>query len=272
MVMLLRMLSLLHPVRVSVGYASALVAVATTLVILGPRVQDAVVDHMSTNLHNLVHGHIATLLGSAFVTAGGPIYVWLPGLFSLLALAELLWRSRGLVLTFTLGHIGATLIVAAGLASAIWLGWLPVSVAHASDVGISYGAVAIVGALVAAMPTGWRPAWIGWWLGVGLVVVVVGHDFTDIGHMIALVLGILVSRRFRATPRWTLLRLGLLIVGVSFGYLVLASSMPSLVIAPTVGLVCGAAAQFATTFWRGRRLGRSQPVFDNPVPQPAPQG
>lgn len=126
------------------------------------------------------------MFGSAFVTAGGQIYVWLPGLVCLLALAELLWHSRRLVLAFALGHIGATLIVAVGLAAAIQFGWLPISVARASDVGISYGAVAVLGALTAAIPARWHPAWIGWWLAISLLVVVAsGEDFTAAGHTIA---------------------------------------------------------------------------------------
>jgi len=55
-------------VRVTVAYAVTLLLVATTLLVLGPRVQDRVVSHLSTNLHNLAHGHLGTLVGSAFVT------------------------------------------------------------------------------------------------------------------------------------------------------------------------------------------------------------
>ena len=51
--------------------------------------------HASTNLHNLSHGRVGTLLESAFVVDAGPIYVWLPGLVCLLGLAELLWGSVG---------------------------------------------------------------------------------------------------------------------------------------------------------------------------------
>lgn len=91
--------------RVTIGYAVALVAVAVVLVIEGPRMQDRVVAHASTNLHNLHQGHLGTLIGSAFVTDAGPIYLWLPGLMSILALAELQWRSGRLALTFVLGHI-----------------------------------------------------------------------------------------------------------------------------------------------------------------------
>ena len=53
----------------------------------------------------------------------------------LLALGELIWRGRGLSITFAVGHIGATLIVAVGLVAAVETGWLPFSVARASDVG-----------------------------------------------------------------------------------------------------------------------------------------
>jgi multisubunit Na+/H+ antiporter MnhF subunit len=106
--MVSRMCSSLVAVRVTVAYAVTLLLVATILLVLGPRVQDRVVSHLSTNLHNLAHGHLGTLLGSAFVTADGQVYGLLPGLVCLLALAELLWRSGRLVLAFGLGHIGAT--------------------------------------------------------------------------------------------------------------------------------------------------------------------
>ena len=127
---------------------------------LGPQVQDRVIRHVSTNLHNLSHGHIGTLLGSAFVIDAGPIYVWLPGLVCLLAMAELIYRSGRLVVAFAAGHIGATLLVAAGLTAAVELGWLPLSVSRATDVGMSYGAAAVLGSLTAAIPRRWRPAWI----------------------------------------------------------------------------------------------------------------
>jgi hypothetical protein len=136
--MLSRALSRLSLVRVTVGYATMLVAVAMTLLVLGPRVEEAVVSDMSTNLHNLARGHFATLIGSVFVTSSGFIYVWLPGLVCLLALAELFWRSGRLILAFGLGHVGATLVVAFGLAAAIQFDLSPMSVARASDVGISY--------------------------------------------------------------------------------------------------------------------------------------
>jgi hypothetical protein len=250
--MLTRTLSTLLRVRVTVTYAAALVAVATALLILGPEVQDHVIRHMSTNLHNLADGRLSTLIGSAFVAADGPMWVWLPGLVSLLALAELLWRSGRVLITFTLGHVGATLIIAAGLATAIKIGWLPISLARASDVGISYGAVAVLGALTAAIPPRWRPAWIGWWLPVGLLVVCTDTDFTDAGHVVALLLGMLVSIRFGAVARLTRVHIALLTVGVAFGYLVLVHTGPAVVAAPAVGVAGALAAHWLA----GRRLAR----------------
>lgn len=229
------MFSSLVPVRVTLAYALMLVLVATTLLALGPGAQDLVVSRMSTNLHNLAQGHLGTLLGSAFVTTtGGEVYVVLPGLVCLLALAELLWQGRRLVLAFALGHIGATLVVAAGLAAAIRFGWLPISVTRANDVGISYGAAAVLGALTAAIPARWRPAWIGWWLAIALLAAASGEDFTPAGHTIALALGMLLSTRFRSAGHWTPLRLVLLAGGAAFGYLFLTEL--SLMMAPVAGL------------------------------------
>src|ERR1700682_665275 len=141
--MLLRLLARLARVRVTVAYAVIVTCVTVALYALGPQVQDWVISHVSTNLHNLSRGHFGTLLDSAFVIDAGPIYVWLPGLVCLLALGELLWRSGRLVVAFAVGHIGAPLLVALGLTAAVALGWVPVSVTHATDVGMSYGATAV---------------------------------------------------------------------------------------------------------------------------------
>jgi hypothetical protein len=238
---LLRMLAPLARVRVTVVYAVIVTCVTVALYALGPQVQDRVVRHVSTNLHNLSHGRFGTLLGSAFVIDDGPIYVWLPGLVCLLALAELTYRSGRLVVAFAAGHIGATLLVAAGLTAAVELGWLPLSVSRATDVGMSYGAAAVLGSLTAAIPGRWRPAWVGWFLAVGVAVVAVGRDFTDVGHGVALGVGMLVATRFRRPERWTPVHFGLLGVAAAFGYLVLAST--DLLIATAAGLAGAALAE-----------------------------
>lgn len=62
------------------------------------------------------------------------------------------WRSKRVLQAFALGHVGATLVVAVGLAAAIDFGWLPLSVAGDSDVGLRHGTVAVLGSLTAAVP------------------------------------------------------------------------------------------------------------------------
>jgi hypothetical protein len=251
--MLLRVFSRLVSVRVTVAYAAVLAVIGVTLLALGPNVHSAVVSHVSTNLYNLANGHLATLVASAFVTDGDDIYVLLPGLVCLLALGELVWRSRRLILAFAVGHVGATLLVAVGLAVAIGAGWLPISVAHASDVGISYGAVAVLGALTTVIPPRWRPAWIGWWLGMALVAAS-GADFTAVGHLLALMLGMGLSRRLGSNARWTVTRVALLAVGVAFGYVMIAgSSLMAMAVAGSAGALVALIAQRVARRWRLRR-------------------
>ena len=229
------MFARLARVRVTVGYTIALVAVATALVKLDPVVQDRVIQHASTNLHNLRHGHFGTLLGSAFVIDGEPVLFWLPGLVCLLGLGELMWRSGRLLVAFAVGHVGATLIVAAGLAVAVSYSWLPTTVARATDVGTSYGATAVLGAFTPAIPRRWRPIWIGWWLAVAGAVVGVGTDFTGVGHLLALMLGMVVATCFGVPQRWTWPLVVLLAIAATFELLVLASSAGTLVVATLTG-------------------------------------
>jgi hypothetical protein len=261
--MLFRLLARLARVRITVAYAVIVTSVTIVLYALGPQVQDRVISHVSTNLHNLSRGHFGTLLGSAFVIDAGPIYVWLPGLVCLLAVAELTYRSGLLVMAFATGHIGATLLVAAGLTGAVELGWLPLSISRATDVGMSYGAAAVLGSLTAAIPARWRPAWIGWFLAVGVAVVAVGRDFTDVGHAVALGLGMLIATRLRRLEHWTAGRLAMLGGAAAFGYLVLAST--DMLIATAAGLA-GAVVGEALTRLRSTREPED---IAAPVPCPA---
>ncbi|HET9876290.1 MAG TPA: rhomboid-like protein [Mycobacterium sp.] len=237
--MLLNLVSRLMRVRFTVTYAVTLATIATALVLHGPRARDRIVGEASTNLDNLRHGRLGTLLSSAFVVDSdtGPIYLWLPGLVCLLALAELLWHSGRLAMIFATGHVGASLLVAAGLAEAVRFGWLPWSISFARDVGMSYGAAAVLGALTAAIPRRWRPAWIGWWLSVAVGTSALCAEFTDVGHAVALVLGMLVAIRFGGSTRWTPVRYLLLAVSVLFGFVVLAHTGVSIAVCAGLGAV-----------------------------------
>ncbi|MGH3725852.1 MAG: rhomboid-like protein [Mycobacterium sp.] len=241
--------------RVTIGYALALVAVASVLVAEGPRMQDRVVAHASTNLHNLHQGRLGTLIGSAFVTDAGPIYLWLPGMICILALAELQWHSGRLALTFALGHMGASLIVGVGLALAVWLHWAPVSIARASDVGMSYGTAAVLGALTASITPRWRGSWVAGWIAVGVVAIICNQTFTEVGHLTALLLGVLAARMAPAhTPHWSTLRLSLLAFGGLFALMLFAEEGQTL-----AAVVPTAIAVVIVTRWvSARRRTRGQ--------------
>lgn len=267
--MLYAALSRLARLRVTVAYGAILVCVNTTLLALGPALQDRVIRHASTNLHNLSHGHLGTLISSAFVVDAGPIAVWLPGLLCLLGLAELLWRSARLVVAFAVGHVGATVLVAIGLTAGVSWGWLPRTVARATDVGMSYGATAVLGALTPAIPRRWRALWVGWWLAVGAAVVAVGDDFTDVGHVVALVLGMVAATRFGRPAAWSPTRVAMLIVATSFGFLVLANSAPAMAAAGASGLLAVLAVVVAGRL--GRRGSAEPAVSDERILVRTPQ-
>ncbi len=265
MEMVLSLLTRLVRVRVTLGYTAALVAVAAVLLALGPHVRDQVILHASTNLHNLAHGRLGTLIGSAFVIETGPIYVWLPGLFAILGLAELLWRSRWMVLAFVVGHVGATLLVAAGLVAALAAGLASWSIVNVTDVGMSYGAVGVLGALTAAIPRRWRAAWTGWWLAVavGSAVSTLG-DFTNVGHGVALVLGMVVGTRFGHPAHWTTARYALLAVAAAFGYLIMANTGLSILTTSTLGVLGALTAAYVA-----RRRSVRRALSAAAIPQPA---
>ena len=244
-------------VRVTLAYAVVLVAVAVALLRLNPQAQDAVIHDASTNLHNLHHGHLGTLIGSAFVNEPALMYVWLPGLMALLALAELLWTGRRLVLAFAVGHLGATLIVAVALTAALTAGLASRTLANAVDVGMSYGAVGVLGTLTFAIPARWRAPWVGWWLSVAATAVFLSRgDFTTVGHGVALVLGMMLGSRFGAHRGWTVPKYLLLTVAMGFGYLIIAyGDMWGPVVAVAGAL--GAVSAWAITLIAGRQTNSS---------------
>ncbi|MGE0217563.1 rhomboid-like protein [Mycolicibacterium sp.] len=233
--------------RVTLGYA--LIVVTVSVAMLPPGRHDAWIRAASTNLHNLGHGRIGTLFDSAFVVDAGPVYLWLPGLVCLLGIVELQWGGAQLLIAFAIGHLGATLLVAAGLAAAVTWHWTSPAVTHAPDVGMSYGALGVLGALTAAIPMRCRAGWVGWWLAGAAAVAAHDPDFTDIGHVVALTLGVAASLRFGTPAGWTRARLGLLAPAAVFGHLVLADSATTTV----TGCAALGAAAFAVVDRRRRR-------------------
>ncbi len=246
-------LATLARLRVTAVYAVALVVVSVWMSRLNPELQNTVIEQTSTNLHNLGSGRLDTLITSAFVADAGPEWEWAPGLIFLLAIGELLWGSARLVVALVLSHVGATLLVAAWLAVAVARGWLPVDVATEADVGMSYCVVGVLGALAPAIPRPWRLAWVGWWLGVALVVAFIETDFAYLGHLVAFLIGLIAATRFGAPRPFTPSRAVPLVLGSIFGYLVLTNEVPPVL--PVAAGVAGAAIGAAVALvLAGRRL------------------
>ena len=222
--MIFGVLSRFGRVRVTMGYLAALSSVSAVFLLFGPQVHQHLSRDTSTHLYSLAGGYLGTLWRGAFLIGDGPPYFWLPCLACLLALAELHFRSLRLTVVFAVGHVGSTLLVAAGLAAAVGRDWSPMFVTHASDVGMSYGALAVLGALTGAISRRWRPAWAGWWVSAGLGTAVTGGDISAAGYVISLLLGMLATMRFSSSVRWNPIRYMLLVVSSGFGFTVLAPS------------------------------------------------
>lgn len=182
--------AILLRLKVTITY-SVLAATAAILVgHLGPHAQWHVLLGASTNLHNLGDGHVGTLVASAFLTDGEPNWVWLGAVAFLFAVAEWISGSMRFLLAFAAGHIGATVLVAAGLFVGIHADWLEDSLAVAVDVGVSYAAAAVAGSLIGYLRGPWRVLWAGGWLALVGASAIADPSFTAFGHATALCIGL----------------------------------------------------------------------------------
>jgi hypothetical protein len=81
-----------------------------------------------------------------------------------------------------------------------------------------------------------------------------GADFTAVGHLLALMLGMGLSRRLGSTTGWTVTRVALLAIGVAFGYLVITgSSLVTMVVAGPAGALVALIAKWVARRSRLRR-------------------
>lgn len=180
------------------AYAAVVVLVGVGVLLLPPRVADQLVLDSSTNLANLREHPLPVLAASAFVVA--PVWgLWIvPVLLVVYGAAQRWLGVAATVVAAVLGHVGATLFVAVLLAAGLTHGRLDPAVAHAQDVGVSYGLVAVAGLLIARVPAGRRRWHVSLLLAYCLAPAAVEPSFADIGHLTAAVIGLalalLVSR------------------------------------------------------------------------------
>jgi len=154
------------------------------------RISNRLLLEQSTNLHHLGDDPIRVLIGSAFwLSTGWELIVWAAVFPFVLAPVERRLGSGRATLVFAAGHVGATLLTAAGLWIALRIDVVERSVVDAKDVGPSYGFFAVAALMTGLVDPRLRKPW-----AAGLTVLLVGtlavsQSFTDVGHLLALAIG-----------------------------------------------------------------------------------
>lgn len=158
--------------------------------LLTPDARERLLRHCSTNVDNLAAGRWDTLAGSAFLVEAPMELPYALLLLAVLGYTEYAYGAWWAAGAFAYGHVGASLLVYAGL-RALRAGPRTRS---ATDVGVSYGLNAVAGALAAALPCGpARTAAGAALLTLGVRPCLRGRGrttFTDVGHLLALTLGL----------------------------------------------------------------------------------
>jgi len=183
-------------------YLLALAATTAMLNLASARTDDRLLLALSTNLHQLARVPVRVLVASAFWVGGWSSFLlWAALLATVLAPLErrLGWRRTTFV--FALGHVGATLLVAAGLWVALSIGAVDPDVAGARDVGASYGFLAAAAVAALLLPPRLR-LFAATTLAASVAVAVgLSHTFTDFGHLLAVAIGFACAPRIgRSAP------------------------------------------------------------------------
>jgi membrane associated rhomboid family serine protease len=170
------------------------------------RIANALLLERSTNLHQLARDPVRVLFSSAFWVGGfGSWLEWFVLLSLFVAPVERWIGTARTALVFVIGHVGATLVTAAGLSIALRSDLVESSVVDARDVGASYGFAAVVALLVYRFPLAPRLSFAAILLAGAGGQVALDHNFTNWGHIIALGLGFacypLTTRRRRPRQR-----------------------------------------------------------------------
>ncbi len=144
----------------------------------------------STNLHQLAHDPVRVLMASAFWVSGAwELFAWL-GLFTLIvAPVEHRIGTARTGATFFAGHLGATLLTAAGLWAAIRAGLVSSSLTDAADVGASYGFLSVAALLTYRLPPPRRAVYAGLLVAIVAGALALDPTVTSVGHLLALAIG-----------------------------------------------------------------------------------
>jgi hypothetical protein len=184
----------------------------TTWVVAGvaEKVSDELLRSQSTNLENLRTNSVSVLLRSMFWTGSTWLLPLIAALVLVLAPAEVWLGTKRVILVFLTGHIGATLITALAISQ----GYFAEAGGHVDrdiDVGLSYGALCVIGLFAYRLPPRWRIPYALMALApLAVLAFGNGRTFTDFGHVVSLLLGFALYPVARGRPVVEPLRVPLL--------------------------------------------------------------
>ncbi|WP_328739664.1 hypothetical protein OHA91_19555 [Streptomyces erythrochromogenes] len=170
-----------------------IIAVTSIIVAIAPDQLDRVLLHRnSSNIHQLVQHPVRALISSAFWIANPASLALYAVLFEVLHAPVERWLGtlRWLVIVAT-AHVVATLISQKVLLTAIQDHRAPRSMTHVVDIGVSYGLAASIGVLTYRLPNPWRWFYLAGVIAFFGIPLATGGTFTDLGHAIALAVGLL---------------------------------------------------------------------------------
>jgi rhomboid family protein len=173
-------------------YAYLFVLLITTWVLQtsSSTIADQLLLERSTNLDHLGHDPVRVLFSSAFwVSSTFELLGWVFLFTVFVAQAERWLGTARTVAVFFLGHVGATLLTALGLWASLQSDLVEKSVVNAKDVGASYGFAAVAAVLVYGLAQPWQQLYAAVVIGIAGISVALDHDFTNWGHLIALLIG-----------------------------------------------------------------------------------
>ncbi|GGP69445.1 rhomboid-like protein [Streptomyces melanogenes] len=145
----------------------------------------------SSNIHELTKHPAQSLFTSAFWIENPSSFLLYLVLFELVHAPVERWiGTLRWLIAVAAAHVAATLVSQEVVLWSIKNHEVPKRMAHVVDIGVSYGLAASAGLLVYRLPRPWR------WLYLACVVaffgipLLTGGTFTDIGHGVALAIGL----------------------------------------------------------------------------------
>lgn len=170
-----------------------IIAITSLIVVIAPdRIELVLLHRNSSNIHQLVKYPVRALLSSAFWIVNPASLALYAVLFEVFHAPVERWLGTlRWLLIVTAAHIVATLVSQKVLLTAIQDHRAPRSMTHVVDIGVSYGLAASIGVLTYRLPSPWRWVYLAGALAFFGIPLLTGGTFTDLGHAIALAIGLL---------------------------------------------------------------------------------